>query len=307
MKITPNVTRLLAILVLTLTVVFFGCKKESSKISPQENEQFAQATSESDAEAESTFDDVFDNVIGVNTEVGIGGTGLFGQPNRQPGEEIISGANGVDTIPACLTITVTHLNAPAIFPVKIVLDFGSGCTGRDGRLRKGKIITVYTGRLIVPGSVAETTFDGYYVNGIHVEGSHRVENKSTSNNLIFEIKVNEGKLTKPNGNYTQWNSVKTITQIEGNGTPFYPLDDIFSVKGESNGTVKRDSVFYQWAARTLPDNPLIKKWTCRWIVKGKIAMRRSNSDVAILDYGNGDCDNKATITVNGVTYEITLH
>ena len=101
--------------------------------------------------------------------------------------------------------------------------------------------------------------------------------------------------------------MKLITQTEGNGTPLYPLDDVFSIKGETNGTVKRDSVFYQWAARTLADNPLIKKWTCRWIVKGKVAIRRSNSDVAILDYGTGNCDNKATITVNGAVYEITLH
>lgn len=307
MRITPKATNLLVFMLLASSLVFIGCQKESNDVSQQDNEQFAQATSESDAEAEATFDDVFDNVIGVNTEVGIGGTGLFGQSYQRPGEELISGANGTDSVPACLTITVTHLNPPAVFPVKIVLDFGSGCTGRDGRVRKGKIITVYTGRLIAPGSVAETTFDGYYVNGIHVEGTHRVQNKSTSNNLIFEIKVTNAKLTKPNGNYSQWNSVKLITQIEGNGTPLHPLDDIFSIKGETNGAVKRDSVFYQWAARTLPDNPLIKKWTCRWIVKGKVAMRRSNSDVAILDYGTGNCDNKATITVNGAVYEITLH
>ena len=32
---------------------------------------------ESDAEAEAVFDDVFDNVMGVNAEVGIGGTGFL--------------------------------------------------------------------------------------------------------------------------------------------------------------------------------------------------------------------------------------
>ena len=119
--------------------------------------------------------------------------------------------------------------------------------------------------------------------------------------------MRNGKLTKPNGNYTQWSSTKTITQIEGNATPILPLDDVFSIKGESNGTIKRDSTLYQWSARTLPDHPLIKRFACRWIVKGKIAIRRTNSDVAVIDYGTGQCDNKATITINGATFEITLH
>lgn len=307
MKGMLKATSFAGILLLSFFIIVSGCKKEKSEMTPAEAEQFGRAASESDAEAEIMFDDVFDNVMGVNADVGIGGTGIFGQANTQYGDEIISGTEGTDTVPACVTVTVTQLNPPALFPVKVIMDFGSGCTGRDGRLRKGKIITVYTARLVVPGSVAETTFENYSVNGVRVEGIHRVENKSTSQQRIFTITVRNGKLTKPNGNYTQWNSTKTITQTEGNGTPNFPLDDIFSIKGESNGTVKRDSTLYQWAARTLPDHPLIKRFACRWIVKGKIAIRRTNSDVAVIDYGTGQCDNKAHITINGATFEITLH
>jgi len=306
MKNMTNVSRFLSLVLLMTMTALFSCQKENSKATQAENEQFAQAVTESDAESEAIFDDVFDNIMGVNTEVGVGGTGVFGQANHNPGEEIISGANGVDSTPACLTVTITRLSQ-TLFPVKVELDFGTGCIGRDGRNRKGKIITVYTGRLVNSGSVAETTFDGYYVNDIHVEGAHRVENKSTSTNWIFSVKVTNAKLSKANGNYSEWNSTKTIAQIEGSATPFNPLDDIFSVSGEANGGVKRDTAYYQWGARTLADNPLIKKFICRWIVRGKIAFRRTNSDVAVLDYGNGVCDNKATITIGGVVYEISLH
>jgi hypothetical protein len=308
MKIMTNVTRLLSFTLFLSIIGFISCQKEGSKGSQSENEQFAQAASASDAESESMFDDVFDNVMGVNTEVGIGGTGVFAQPNQSPGEEIISGANHVDSMPPCLTVTITRLNDPAIFPVKVQLDFGTaGCTGRDGLTRKGKIITVYTGRLLNPGSVAETSFDGYYVNDIHVEGTHRVENKSTSSNLVFGITVANAKLSKPNGDYSEWNSTKTIAQVDGSLTPFNPIDDVFSVAGEANGGVKKDTVYYQWGTRTLADNPLIKKFVCRWIVKGKLAFRKTTSDVAVLDYGNGVCDNKATLTIGGAVYEISLH
>jgi len=308
MKNVTNVTRLLSFAFFVSLIGFVSCQKEASKGTQSQDEQFAQTASASDAESEAMFDDVFDNVMGVNTEVGIGGTGVFAQPAPQaPGEEIISGANHIDSMPPCLTVTVTRLNDPNTFPVKVELDFGAGCTGRDGLTRKGKIITVYTGRLLNPGAVAETSFDGYYVNDVHVEGTHRVENKSTSSNLIFGITVANAKLSKPNGDYSEWNSTKTIAQIDGNATPFNPIDDVFAVSGEGNGGVKKDTVYVQWGARTLPDNPLIKKFVCRYIVKGKLAFRKTTSDVAVLDYGNGVCDNKATLTIGGAVYEISLH
>jgi hypothetical protein len=52
-------------------------------------------------------------------------------------------------------------------------------------------------------------------------------------------------------------------------------------------------------------DPLIKKFTCRWIVKGTKRITRNNH-LGILDYGNGDCDNQAVLTINGVAHTITL-
>src|SRR5687767_14772075 len=100
MRITPKATKFFLFFLMASTLIFVGCEKESNEVSQEDNEQFSQATLESDAEAEATFVDVFDNVIGVNTGVGIGGTGLFGQAYQRPGEELISGANGADSVPA---------------------------------------------------------------------------------------------------------------------------------------------------------------------------------------------------------------
>src|SRR3984893_19508769 len=105
MKIKPNVSCLLAIAIFTIMISFLSCQKEGSSVSHADNEQFAQAASESDAESEAIFDDVFDNVMGVNAEVAVGGTGVFAQANHQAGDEIISGANGTDSVPPCLTVT----------------------------------------------------------------------------------------------------------------------------------------------------------------------------------------------------------
>ena len=62
-------------------------------------------------------------------------------------------------------------NAPALFPIRVLMDFGvNGCVGPDGHFRKGKVVTEYTNRLLVPGAIAVTTFDGFYVDSVHVQG-----------------------------------------------------------------------------------------------------------------------------------------
>ncbi len=308
MKLVNGLTRVLIPMLFIAFVSIVSCKKENSNPgTAAEQEEFATATSESDAEAEVVFDDVFDNVMGVDTEVGVGGgIGIFGSSGTiSDGQITVHGAGTIDSN-RCFTVTYTQLNPPNRFPLKITLDFGNtGCVGRDGRTRKGKIITVYTGPLFIPGNSTTTTFEGYVVNDNSIEGTHKVSNKSTSEKKIFNVQVIGAKLTKPNGNFTQWNSEKTISQIDGLGTPLFPLDDVFKIEGGANGAVKRGDKFFQWS--TIIQEPLIKKFACRWITKGIVIMRKSNSPVAELNYGNGTCDNKATITVNGQVREITLH
>lgn len=289
------------------SLVMIGCKKENSgSLSPAEEEQAANYSSESETENEVVFNDVFDNVMGVNTDVGIGGTGIFGRVAANGRE------TGTDSLPSCTTVTITFLNAPAKFPVKIVIDFGvNGCLGRDGHMRYGKIITEYSGRLLEPGNSATTRFDGFKFDSISVQGTHKITNTTTagSNQRQFTIDIVDAKLTKPNGNYSLWSSQRVITQVEGNGTPLYPLDDIFKITGSAHGQVKHGDLIYAW--RSEITEPLVKKFTCPWISKGVIKVRRetlsSNSQwVATLDYGTGDCDFLATLSINGVTKQIKL-
>ena len=62
-----------------------------------------------------------------------------------------------------------------------------------------------------------------------VEGKHRIENTSTPQHLIFKVTVTNGKTTKPNGNFSEFNSINTITQMEGASTPNLASDDVLSI------------------------------------------------------------------------------
>lgn len=314
MRTTSFLTRLMTAAML-FSIVAISCKKETSQsgdLSPQEEQEVALVSSESESEAEIVFDDVFNTVIGVNDEVGIAGIGIFGKASSNVGLNGDLQVGRTDSI-RCFTVTVTRLNPPNLFPQKIVVDFGNGCLGRDGHLRSGKITTIYTGRLIHPGSLATTEFDNFKIDSISVEGTHKIKNttgSTTGSNFTqFTVDVEGAKLTRPNGNYSKWESHKVRTQIEGNGSAS-PQDDVFQVKGSANGQVKRGNLLFAWKSEIT--EPLIKKFFCRWVSKGIIKTWRatlSNTSpwVAILNFGNGNCDNQATLTINGVTHQITLH
>ncbi len=292
-----------------IACLFFivSCEKEKSQSGTDaQEEEVSSVSGEADAEAESTFNEFFDDVMGANNDVGVGGSGVFfGRPDS------------LTPVPRCFTITITHPTANP-FPVKVVIDFGTtGCPGPDGRVRRGKIITEYTNRLIYPGAMATTTFDHFFVGDVSVEGSHKITNISGSPippaNLArkFKIEVINGKLTHPNGNYVEWNSTRTITQVEGLATPDMPKDDAFKIEGNGNGLVRRGNLLVRWES-TITE-PLLRRLTCRWIVKGRVRTVRANLPdpnnsrwVAVLDFGTGGCDNQATITINGRTRQITL-
>jgi hypothetical protein len=283
------------LLIAGASLLLYACQKDETTTEDPATEAETAASkisTESDMEAETIFDGIFDDAMGVNAEVGLGGTGLFGR------------------LTACPTVTVTRPNAPAPFPVRVVLDFGTGCVARDGHFRKGKIIHVYTNRLINAGAVVETAFDGFYFDSIKVEGSHRIQNTTTlTSGPQYKINVTNGKLTKPNGNFTAWNSEKVRTQIEGVLTPLLPVDDVFKLTGAARGSNRRDTTLIAWNA-TITE-PLIRNTNCRWIVKGIVRVVRENTNTGdrwagVINYGNGTCDNIATVTINGVTYTINL-
>lgn len=298
---------------LTIIVFLFAllsCNKENSQgITPQQQAQVSLVSGQSDSKAEIIFNGIFDDAMGANNYVGMAGCGIFGRGAS------INGYTGIDSLPSCAIVTVTHTNGTSFFPVQIVVDFGTGCTRpADGHTRVGKIITMYSDRLTTPSAIATTTFDGFYIDSIKIEGTLTINNTSpTSTNILarqFTVDVTNAKLSTPDGNYISWNSHKVITQTAGLATPFYPFDDIFQIEGSANGLAKNSNLLVSWQSTIT--HPLVKEFECRWITEGTVKIARTSSNTAAswigyLDYGTGNCDNQATVTINGTTYQITLH
>jgi hypothetical protein len=301
MKKTLNISKWLLALSIITAATFTSCKKDESITAATATETdpvelaATQETTAEDAATEAQYDDVFNITASMNkNEVGedlgvsanVSGLAELGSTTTNPGR--------------CFTVTVVP-NTPHVFPKTVTIDFGSGCLGRDGKYRKGKIVSIYTKPMVIPTAKVSTTFVGYYVDSFGIEGTHITENTSTSNMQGFKVKVIDGKITNTNNNrWRKWNSVKDVLQVTGNGTPNFPLDDIYKIDGAATGS---NSGGHSWSS--LITESLIKKFVCPWIVQGKVKLNREGR-TALLDYGNGNCDNKAIIYINGVPHIITL-
>ena len=79
MKLRFKSSQLIPITFLFSLLMIVSCQRENSQTMTEEQQQQEASivSSESDAEAEIVFNDVFDDAMGVNDEVGIEGVGTI--------------------------------------------------------------------------------------------------------------------------------------------------------------------------------------------------------------------------------------
>jgi len=190
------------------------------------------------------------------------------------------------------------------FPKVITIDFGTtGFTGKRGNVLKGKLIIVVTDKLWRANSSKTITFDNFFVNDNKISGSKTVSYKgvNNSNHPYWTINVSD-TITRADGTTIVWNSDRTRERINNNGTPLIVYDDEYSITGSSSG-INAKGVAYTMAIDA--SNPLLIYNNYPHFVQGSVTIS-SDKRTAVLDYGDGTKDNKATVTINGVTKNITL-
>jgi len=212
---------------------------------------------------------------------------------------------------ACATVSTTPAWTDTVnWPKTMTIDFGTtNCTDSYGINRRGKLIVTVTGRYIDSGTVLTVQPQNYYVNDYLVEGTKTLTNlgRNANNHLTYQVVVTNGKVTFPDGQYTTWNSTRTNEWIEGDTTSWFSnglagvCDDVYLITGSASG-VNRRGLNYTVTITT----PLRKEICCRWLVSGVLKVSPSGLPDRIIDFGNGTCDNKATVTINGNSFEIPM-
>jgi hypothetical protein len=219
----------------------------------------------------------------------------------QRGAEKAEGLVGSDTedrTDTCGTVTVLPAD-PFAFPKIITVDFGTGCTDGDGKFKSGKVILT-VGKLWKPNSELSVQYDNYKENGNGLEGRFTFLNQSTLTAGVFVIQAQNVKATDTNNNSITYNATQTFTQIAGHPSWWTWNDDVYNVTGNINAALSSGEIV-TWTI----DTPLQKANNCPWVGLGKGTLNLNGLPV-IIEYGNGNCDNNGTATVNGVTYPITF-
>ncbi len=285
---------------LLAVICMASCKKDSSSSNTANTN--AVTLSDSSTVADNSYYDVLNNAfVGFADNSTVWSTStLHSGKTSTFSTEATEGVNTANLSCAIYTLSDT---VPGEYPKTMTMDFGTGCTSADGILRSGKLIYLFSGPLLFPGTTASVTFTNYVVNGYGLQGSYSITNNSTQTAISITTTVTNGIITDPNTTNYHYSHNRTYTMIAGSNTPFDISDDVYSITGNSSFSTS-DGSSLVWTI--VPATPLIKAVSCRYISQGVVDFVYNQSVNGSIDFGNGTCDNAATITVGNIQKPITL-
>jgi hypothetical protein len=266
-----------------LAIIFAGCQKtETYDAIPEQDNAMAENESNHVIQA-------------VNTTAT--GAGLMGS------SEDVRDPQGF--LPACATVTIDTIDALRT----ITIDFGTSpclCSDWDNRYREGKIMATWTGAYRDSGTVITIVTQDYFQGVLPTQMNSFAYSKTVTNmghndngNLHYAINVSEALITLWSGETITWTSQRDREWTAGEPTLLI-FDDVYSITGSASGVDRNGDPF-----TVNITNPLIVKLSCPWITQGTLEITRGTNPTSTLDYGDGTCDDIASVTFNGNT--ITFH
>lgn len=181
----------------------------------------------------------------------------------------------------------------------VTIDFGTGCEGKRGKIFAGKIIIEYKESATEKSKTV--SFENFSIDENTVQGVKSVVkidangngNPEATHTVDMTITLTTGEVLTKKG-------TKIREKIEGADTDDRG-DDVNLTSG-SWESVNKDGVVKN---ATITTN-LRREWACKYIVSGVVEITKDGV-TSTLDFGDGSCDNKATLTdANGNVEEITL-
>lgn len=197
--------------------------------------------------------------------------------------------------PPCLTKTVVITDTSKV----VTLDFGEGCMVR-GHFIAGILTMSYEKDQTLHTRTISVEFDDFRVNRKLIVGSYSIVRMRTNDNgnpqstATIDISV-----TWDNGDFASREGVKIREWIEGYGSGIWS-DNVYLITGNWTSVLKNGTVLSAEIT-----TPLRRELVCRFFVSGEVALQKNNR-TATLNFGDGDCDNEALLTLQNGT-EIIIY
>lgn len=214
-----------------------------------------------------------------------------------------SGMFKTNAIASCADITIDSSSSP----YHATINFGSGCLADNGKYYSGVLQMDYTDLkdLRNPGSVLHISFTDFVLDNTELDGSFNLDNNglNMSGNLVFDISMNVSIHNQVDNETSTLNGNVAYEFIAGQGTES-DEDDFLALTGQITGTTPSSSSIDLTIL-----SPVISSRAVgcdEFYIQGEVKLEESGQSDKFIDYGNGDCDDQAVQTVDGISTPITL-
>ncbi|MEO1653876.1 MAG: hypothetical protein AAFU64_10040 [Bacteroidota bacterium] len=191
------------------------------------------------------------------------------------------------------------------FEQKLILDYGSGCSGSAGLTYQGKVIVSYTG---VPGST-DVTYDisteDFQVNDTQMEANINDVAFGASEGAFHLNYTYDVSLTFKDASGMSVRGEKNVAWVVGFNDQ-NALNDEIQATGFSNGINRAGMAF-----STIISEPLVRKTDCLnersfITVQGLLEVNPARGFAFGIDYGVGSCDREVIVHTENDSYTISL-
>jgi hypothetical protein len=280
----------LALATLSAGLIFSSCKKKEAVDSDT-------SAAEDHTQAETHSNDI----VNIGEQASYGNMSTYKLSQTQ--ESIYA---------TCATLTFDTLNSTD--NDTLIVNFGTGCTGLDGRTRSGILQYIYTAGKHYRDSanVINVSTNNYVVDGNSINiASKTIKNLGhiTNGNLTWSI-VASMTITKSNGKTIIWTTNKTKVLLAGERPNNQPIDWAqaqIAIFGTASGTSANGESF---TASVSEASWLIRNFNCigyrKFFVAGELDFTPGSKPTRYVNFGTGACDDLATVTINGNIYNIIL-
>ena len=201
---------------------------------------------------------------------------------------------------ACAVITDS---GDGVFPRTITIDYGTeGCGTDDKHLKKGKIIVRISADMATVGAVRTVTFENFFVGEREMSGTRSLTNISTEVNNQPVFAYEDNIVVTHDGKKRTKTASGTRTWIAGYETSNVCTDDKFEMTGSATMSCRDNKT----VTRVILE-PIVFDASCGHPISGVEQMTDPKGTKHTLDFGDGTCDNEATVTHdNGETETVDL-
>jgi len=199
---------------------------------------------------------------------------------------------------SCATIISNTLGSPNTFNI----DFGGGCTGADGRVRKGQMYVTVDGTYGDSLCKIEVNFLDFFINDVEIEGkikyTHNGMNADNLEHYLYSYTDLKLRYTNPDKVATISGSGKKILYSDRDA--FDVSDDVYKLTGSSEGR----SISGNWFESVIT-SPLIFDHSCHYINSGLMETTPANLVPRFADFGDGTCDSAIVVTISQTQHLVT--